>query len=101
MSTHGYPTRPGSSCFLMASAALRGFHSRHLDHLASLLRPSSLYSANDIRQKVVSPILFVDCHVAVHDFTKAVKSPWPAEANADCVWYNPLREGGRDRDLAD
>jgi prepilin-type N-terminal cleavage/methylation domain-containing protein len=51
--------------------------------------PSTLHSANDIRQKVVSPILFVDGHAAVQDFTKAVKSPWPTEATSDCVWYKP------------
>jgi prepilin-type processing-associated H-X9-DG protein len=50
---------------------------------------STMHSANDVGQKVVSPILFVDGHVAKHDFTKAVKSPWPAEATADWVWYKP------------
>src|SRR5207247_1780757 len=41
--------------------------------------PGTVHSTNDIHQKVVSPILFVDGHVFVHDFTKSVKSAWPAE----------------------
>jgi len=52
---------------------------------------STVYSADKIQQKVVSPILFVDSHVDVHDFTKAVKTPWPAEPTRDCVWYKPKR----------
>ena len=51
--------------------------------------PGTLHSADEIRQKVVSPILFVDGHEAVHDFTKAVKSGFPAEPTADWVWYKP------------
>ena len=52
--------------------------------------PKSLHSTNDIRQKVVSPILFIDSHVAVHDFTKTVKSEFPADFGPDWVWYKPL-----------
>jgi len=53
--------------------------------------PGTLRSPKDIHQKVVSPILFVDGHVAVHDFTKSVKSGWPAEPTANWVWYKPAR----------
>ena len=49
----------------------------------------SFHSGNDIRQKVVAPTLFVDDHVATHDYTRSVKSPWPAEPTPDCVWYKP------------
>jgi prepilin-type N-terminal cleavage/methylation domain-containing protein/prepilin-type processing-associated H-X9-DG protein len=52
---------------------------------------SVVHSAREIQQKVVSPILFVDGHVAVHDFTAAVKSTWPAEPTADWIWYKPAR----------
>jgi hypothetical protein len=52
---------------------------------------SSFHSAIDVRQEVVSPILFVDGHAAKHDFTKAVKSDWPAEPTANWVWYKPAR----------
>ena len=53
--------------------------------------PSTVRSPKDIHPKVVSPILFVDGHVAVHDFTKSVKSAWPAEPTANWVWYKPAR----------
>jgi prepilin-type processing-associated H-X9-DG protein len=52
---------------------------------------STVHSPKDIHQKVVSPVLFVDGHAAVHDFTVAVKSPWPAEPTANWVWYKPAR----------
>ena len=53
--------------------------------------PSTLHSASDIHQNVVSPILFVDGHAAKHDFTKAVKADGPAEPTANCSWYKPLK----------
>ena len=53
-------------------------------------RGSSAYASGaEIHQKVVSPILFVGGHVKVLDFTKAVKSPYPSDPTADCVWYQP------------
>lgn len=52
---------------------------------------TTLHSANAIRQKVVSPILFVDGHAKAHDFTDAVKSAWPAEPTANWIWYKPER----------
>jgi prepilin-type N-terminal cleavage/methylation domain-containing protein len=52
--------------------------------------PSSVRSRDAIRGKVVSPILFMDGHVDVHDFTKAVKSDDPAAPQRDWIWYKPL-----------
>jgi hypothetical protein len=44
-------------------------------------------------QKFISPILFVDGHSAVHDFTKALTQPpgpaRPLEPTADWYWYEP------------
>jgi hypothetical protein len=50
-----------------------------------------IHSAREVQQQVVSPILFVDGHVALHDFTTAVKSSWPAESTANWIWYKPAR----------
>jgi prepilin-type N-terminal cleavage/methylation domain-containing protein len=52
---------------------------------------SVVHSARDLQQQVVSPILFVDGHVAMHDFTAAVKSIWPAEPTANWIWYKQAR----------
>jgi len=40
-------------------------------------------------QKFISPILFVDGHVAKHDFTKAIKEHLnhPLEPTANSIWY--------------
>jgi prepilin-type N-terminal cleavage/methylation domain-containing protein/prepilin-type processing-associated H-X9-DG protein len=42
-------------------------------------------------QKFISPILFVDGHVAKHDFTKAIKDDptHPLEPTATWIWYKP------------
>ena len=50
---------------------------------------STVHSPSEIRQKVVAPILFVDGHASVFDFTATVKSQWPAEPTANWVWYKP------------
>jgi prepilin-type N-terminal cleavage/methylation domain-containing protein/prepilin-type processing-associated H-X9-DG protein len=50
---------------------------------------STVHSPSEIRQKVVSPVLFVDGHAAVYDFSATVKSQWPAEPTANWVWYKP------------
>jgi prepilin-type N-terminal cleavage/methylation domain-containing protein len=42
-------------------------------------------------QKFISPVLFVDGHVRVHDFTKSVRLPYSLEPTADWMWYKPLR----------
>jgi prepilin-type N-terminal cleavage/methylation domain-containing protein len=51
--------------------------------------PSVVHSAAKIKTKVVSPVLFLDGHAAAHDFTKAVKSEWPAEPTENWIWYKP------------
>jgi len=50
---------------------------------------STARTPSEVKEKVISPILFVDGNVAVHDFTKAVKSNWPAEPTADWIWCKP------------
>jgi hypothetical protein len=40
-------------------------------------------------QKFISPVLFVDGHVRVHDFTKSVRLPYSLEPTADWIWYKP------------
>ena len=44
--------------------------------------------------KFISPILFVDSHVAVHDFTRVIKSDpeYIYEETKDWIWYKPLRD---------
>jgi prepilin-type processing-associated H-X9-DG protein len=41
----------------------------------------------------VSPILFVDGHTAIHNFSRALKTdPYhPYEPTKDWIWYEPLR----------
>lgn len=51
--------------------------------------PASVHNPAQLRCKVYSPILFVDGHGAVHEFTQAVKSRWPAEPTANWMWYKP------------
>jgi prepilin-type N-terminal cleavage/methylation domain-containing protein len=53
--------------------------------------PNSVHSRDAIKTKVISPILFVDGHVKVLDFTKSVKSSWPAEPTPEWIWYKPAR----------
>jgi hypothetical protein len=44
------------------------------------------------RQSFISPALFVDGHVSVHNFTKALTADiyFPYERTKDWVWYQPL-----------
>ena len=48
-------------------------------------------------QKFISPVLFVDGHVAKHDFTGALKSDptYHFEPTKDWVWYKPAAVSGR------
>jgi prepilin-type N-terminal cleavage/methylation domain-containing protein len=43
------------------------------------------------RQQFISPVLFVDTHVAVHNFSRALtEDPYhPYEATKDWMWYKP------------
>ena len=54
------------------------------------------YLARDGR-KFISPILFVDGHVASHDFSRVIRAdPWhPYEATKDWMWYKPLNVARR------
>lgn len=40
-------------------------------------------------QRFISPILFVDGHAVTHDFTEALKTPFPIEPTAEWIWYKP------------
>ena len=44
--------------------------------------------------KFISPVAFVDGHVAVHDFTKTIKKEpgYPYEETKDWIWYKPKVE---------
>ncbi len=43
-------------------------------------------------QKFISPILFVDGHVARHDFSKVLKTDprHPYEETGSWIWYKPI-----------
>lgn len=45
-------------------------------------------------RKFISPVLFVDGHVAAHDFTRAIKADpqYPYEATKDWMWYKPKQQ---------
>jgi prepilin-type N-terminal cleavage/methylation domain-containing protein/prepilin-type processing-associated H-X9-DG protein len=45
-------------------------------------------------RRFISPILFVDGHVRIHDFTKALTTDpkMPYESTKDWVWYQPLQD---------
>jgi hypothetical protein len=44
-------------------------------------------------QQFISPVLFVDGHVARHDFTKTLHSDpdYPFEPTKDWIWYKPAQ----------
>ena len=46
---------------------------------------------NQDGQRFVSPLLFVDGHVAVHDFTRSLKTEpqFPYEPTGNWIWYKP------------
>jgi prepilin-type N-terminal cleavage/methylation domain-containing protein len=48
--------------------------------------------------KFISPIGFVDGHVAVHDFTQNIRAnpTWPMEATKDWMWYKPANTNSAD-----
>jgi prepilin-type N-terminal cleavage/methylation domain-containing protein/prepilin-type processing-associated H-X9-DG protein len=48
------------------------------------------------RQRFMSPVLFVDGHVAVHNFAKSLSTDpyFPYEQTRDWMWYKPLNEAG-------
>jgi prepilin-type N-terminal cleavage/methylation domain-containing protein len=54
--------------------------------------PSSVFDIANDRQKAWSPILFVDGHAALHDFSQSLRADWkyPTEATKDWTWYQPV-----------
>jgi prepilin-type processing-associated H-X9-DG protein len=46
------------------------------------------------QQKYISPVLFVDGHVARHDFTRSLKKDprYPTEETSDWMWYQPVED---------
>jgi prepilin-type N-terminal cleavage/methylation domain-containing protein len=40
-------------------------------------------------QRFISPVVFVDGHAKTHDFTMALKQPFPIEPTANWIWYKP------------
>ena len=61
----------------------------HYARGATTLNFSQLKQDN---QKFISPILFVDGHVKIHNFSKAltVDPIHPYEPQPDWIWYRPL-----------
>jgi len=51
------------------------------------------------RAQFVSPVLFVDLHVAVHNFSKSLMTDpfYPYEQTKDWAWYKPLPESPEQR----
>jgi prepilin-type processing-associated H-X9-DG protein len=64
------------------------FHWHYARGATTLTSSSELKLDN---QKFVSPILFVDGHVAKHDFSKAIKDNpmYPIEPTTNWIWYKP------------
>jgi prepilin-type N-terminal cleavage/methylation domain-containing protein/prepilin-type processing-associated H-X9-DG protein len=52
---------------------------------------SSVFNIDNDSEKAISPILFVDGHVAREDFTKALHDDWqyPTETTRNWIWYQP------------
>jgi prepilin-type N-terminal cleavage/methylation domain-containing protein len=53
--------------------------------------PSDIYDPQLARQDFISPVLFVDGHVAQHNFSKALSTDlyYPYEPTKDWIWYKP------------
>jgi hypothetical protein len=53
--------------------------------------PSDIYDPQTARQEFISPIAFVDGHVAQHNFSKSLATDpyYPYEPRKDWVWYKP------------
>jgi prepilin-type N-terminal cleavage/methylation domain-containing protein len=49
------------------------------------------------RQQFISPILFVDGHTALHDFSKSLSTDpyYPYEPTKDWIWYKPAVDDGQ------
>ena len=55
--------------------------------------PSDIVDPRAAKRQFISPTLFVDTHVAVHNFSKSVADNlyYPFEPTAEWMWYKPLR----------
>jgi len=53
--------------------------------------PSDIYDPQRARQDFISPVLFVDGHVARHNFSKSLSTDpfYPYEPTKDWIWYKP------------
>ncbi len=53
--------------------------------------PSDIYDPKTARQDFISPIAFVDGHVAQHNFSKSLSTDpyFPYEETKDWIWYKP------------
>lgn len=53
--------------------------------------PSDIEDPKTARQQFISPIAFVDGHVAQHDFSKSLSTDphFPYEPTKDWIWYKP------------
>ena len=53
--------------------------------------PSDIEDPQTARQEFISPIAFVDGHVAQHNFSKALSTDplFPYEPTKDWIWYKP------------
>jgi len=53
--------------------------------------PSDIWDPKLARQDFISPILFVDGHVAQHNFSKSLSTDpyYPYEPTKDWIWYKP------------
>ncbi len=53
--------------------------------------PSDIYDPQRAKQDFISPVLFVDSHVARHNFSKTLSTdPYhPYEPTKDWIWYKP------------
>ena len=53
--------------------------------------PSDIKDPQTARQEFISPIAFVDGHVAQHNFSKALSTDpyFPYEPTKDWIWYKP------------
>ena len=52
---------------------------------------STVVGKSELRDRFISPVLFVDGHSATHDFTQSIKSnfDYPLEPTPEWIWYKP------------
>jgi prepilin-type N-terminal cleavage/methylation domain-containing protein len=57
-------------------------------------KPTDLHDPVYARQQFISPILFVDGHAAMHNFSKSLSTDpyYPYEPTQDWIWYKPVEK---------